>query len=275
MDIKKGDVASHYGSPELVDRILASLSEAGKSLDSLTVDDFASFDNLHLGGVDETLSLARLATAQHGMSVLDVGSGLGASARTLASNFGCHVVGLDITPEFCEAAELLSGLVGLGDMVSFKYGDALNMPFDDASFDLVWTQHTSMNIEEKSAFLAEIARVLRPEGILAVHDITAGPQLDIHYPVPWADNKAMSFLVSPGRYLDLFHAAGFETVEWTDVTYRAMAWMRQQPPRSNDGINSSKLLSIDFLERVANVQRNLEEGCIEVTQGVLRKKSDE
>ena len=85
----------------------------------------------------------------------------------------------------------------------------------------------------------------------------------------------MSFLVSPGRYLDLFHAAGFETVEWTDVTYRAMAWMRQQPPRSNDGINSSKLLSLDFLERVANVQRNLEEGCIEVTQGVLRKKSDE
>ena len=47
MDIEKGDVASHYGSPELVERILASLSEAGKSLDSLTVNDFASFDNLH------------------------------------------------------------------------------------------------------------------------------------------------------------------------------------------------------------------------------------
>ena len=130
MDIEKGDVASHYGSPELVERILASLSEAGKSLDSLTVNDFASFDNLHLGGVEETLSLARLAAAQHGMSVLDVGSGLGASARTLASNFGCHVVGLDITPEFCEAAELLSGLVGLGDMVSFRHGNALDMPFD-------------------------------------------------------------------------------------------------------------------------------------------------
>ena len=76
MDIEKGDVASHYGSPELVERILASLSEAGKSLDSLTVNDFASFDNLHLGGVDETLSLARLATARHGMRVLDVGSGV-------------------------------------------------------------------------------------------------------------------------------------------------------------------------------------------------------
>ena len=275
MDIEQGDIASHYGSPELGERILASLSESGKPLDSLTVDDFASFDNLHLGGVDETLNLARLATARHGMSVLDVGSGLGASARTLASNFGCHVVGLDITPEFCEAAEMLSGLIGLGDMVSFRHGDALDMPFDDASFDLVWTQHTSMNVDEKPAFLAEIARVLRPEGILAVHDITAGPQLDIHYPVPWADNKATSFLVSPGRYLDLIHAAGFEAVEWTDVTHRTLAWIRQHPPRSDNEINSSKLLFLDFLERVSNVQRNLEEGCIEVTQGILRKKSDE
>ena len=133
------------------------------------------------------------------MRVLDVGDGLGGPARTLASEFGCAVKVLDLTEEFCRARAAFTTRTGLSDLVSFRHGSALEMPYPDASFDAAWTQHSSMNIADKGRLYGEIHRVLRPDGRLALHEILAGPVSPIYLPVPWARRPELNHLCPPDR----------------------------------------------------------------------------
>ena len=93
-------IANHYGQNNLEGITLTALENAGKNIDALTRDDIASFDEFHFGGRAETRRLAGLAQLEKGMHVLDVGSGVGGAARTLAGEFGCQVSGLDLTEAF-------------------------------------------------------------------------------------------------------------------------------------------------------------------------------
>src|SRR5262245_36441906 len=98
----------YWGRPGLGEAILAALSETGKDLDSLSVDDLAPFDQYHGGGKATTIRLARLAGLHAGMHVLDVGGGLGVPARTLAVEFGCEVTVLDPVETYLEAGKKLT-----------------------------------------------------------------------------------------------------------------------------------------------------------------------
>ena len=80
-------INQHYGQAELSAKILTVLREAGKDVAALTQDDLAPFDEHHRGGREATRELARLVGLRTGMHVLDVGSGLGGPARTLAAEF--------------------------------------------------------------------------------------------------------------------------------------------------------------------------------------------
>ena len=128
------------------------------------MEGLAPLDQLHIRGKEATLDLARLAELTPGMLVLDVGGGIGGPARTLANEFGCVVTVLDLTEEFCRVGEMLTARTGLSDRVTFRPGNALDMPFPSSSFDRVWVQHSSMNIAAKERLFAEIHRVLRPGG---------------------------------------------------------------------------------------------------------------
>src|SRR5262249_41031485 len=152
-------VAAHYGREGLLESILKALGSAGKDPERLAVDDLVLFDQFHLRGRDATLELFKLAGIGRGDRVLDVGGGIGGPARTLASA-GCSVTVLDLTEEFCRTGAVLTERVGLASRVAFRHGSALAIPFNDAAFDAVWTQHSSMNIEDKEKLYGEIARVL-------------------------------------------------------------------------------------------------------------------
>ena len=65
-----------------------------------------------------------------------------------------------------DVAALLSERVGV--TAKFRQGDALDLPFEDASFDVVWTEHAQMNIADKETFYRQIRRVLKPGGRLIV-----------------------------------------------------------------------------------------------------------
>ena len=119
-------------------------------------------------------ALAEAAAITSTDEVLDVGCGIGGPARFLATKFGCKVTGIDLTPEFIDVARDLNARVGLGDTIDLRVADALDLPFPDASFDVVWTQHVSMNIADKPGLYAELGRVLRPGGRLAFFDVVAG-----------------------------------------------------------------------------------------------------
>jgi len=93
--------------------------------------------------------------------VLDVGGGLGGPARTLAVKYGCRVTVIDLTESYVRAGELLTERLRLGDRVSHRVGDALELPFPAGTFDIVWTQNSGMNIADKERLYAGFHRVLR------------------------------------------------------------------------------------------------------------------
>ena len=129
--------------------------------------------------------------------VLDLGSGLGGPARTLAELTGCTVTGIDLTPEFCEVATALSEWTGLSDRTRFQVGDATATGLPDAAVDAAMTVHVAMNIPDKAALYAEAFRVLRPGGRFVVYDVLQGEGGDVQYPVPWANDPSTSFLATP------------------------------------------------------------------------------
>jgi MPBQ/MSBQ methyltransferase len=266
-------IARHYGVSGLLEAILEGLQAQGKDLERLTPQDLAPVDEFHIRGREATVELAQLAEARPGLRVLDVGSGLGGSARFLAAEHGCHVTGVDLTPEYCEAASALSKLAALDDRTEFRCAGALEMPFDDESFDLAWTQHAQMNIEDKPSLYREIARVLRPGGRFAFHDILAGPGGPPHFPVHWAEQPEMSFLIAPDALRDLLERSGFRVLAWRDTTEIASQWYlnawEQRRATGAPPLGLHLLMGQTAPAKFSNVAKNLVEERIAVFQGVL------
>jgi SAM-dependent methyltransferase len=208
--------------------------------------------------------------------VLDVGGGLGGAARTLAVEVGCHVTVLDLTEEFCRAGAALSERLGLAARVRFRHGNALELPFGDASFDAAWTQHSSMNIDDKERLYTEIHRVIRPGGRFALHEIMAGPAQPIHFPVPWARQTSLSFLRPPDEIRGLLHARGLRPREWVETSTASLEWFRQraafaQRATAPPSLGLHLLLGSDFGPMMANVLRNLEENRIVTIEAVCER----
>ena len=267
-------VEGHYGSGQALGaRVLDALRNAGRDIDALTRADLAPIDQLHGGGLDATMALAKIAEISTDMHVLDVGCGIGGPARTLAADFGCRVTGLDLTKEFCRAAEMLTTRLGLGERVNFRHASALDMPFDVGQFDAVWIQNVSMNIEDKAQLYDEIRRVLKPRGRLALQEVTAGPEPELHFPVPWAGDPAISFLDTPEETRRLLVARGFAELVWTDLTESSIEFARKRRAatarQGPAALGPHVVLGLDFQERFANQLRNLEEGRTRVVQAVL------
>lgn len=266
------EVASHYTNNRLLDAILAALESEGKDPAYLAPADLAPVDEFHLRGREATLELARLAQLAPGMRVLDVGCGLGGSARHLAYEHGCHVDGVDLTPAYIEVATELTRRVGLGDRVAFQQASALALPFADATFDVVWTEHVQMNIADKQTFYAELARVLKPGGRLVFHDVFQGPDGAPHFPVPWADDPAISHLVPVESARQAIVAAGLEIAEWRDMTERSLDWLTAVAAKRAAGAKPALglhlLMGENARRKGENNVLNLREGRIVVAQAV-------
>lgn len=168
-------VANHYaGGGNVASAIAESLRSAGKDTSKLTTADLGTVDEFHIRGRRATLELAQalnLATTSH---ILDIGSGLGGPARTLAEAYGCRVTGIDLTQAFCDAAATMSGWVGLGDRVVFRQGDATSLPFANGEFDAAMSIHVAMNIARKDKMYGEAKRALKRGGRFGVYDILQG-----------------------------------------------------------------------------------------------------
>lgn len=212
-------VAGHYGENlELADAIAEKLRSAGKNLNELTTADLAVVDEFHIRGRKATLELGAAMKLTPRSHVLDIGSGLGGPARTLAETYGCRVTGIDLTKAFCDAAVAMSDWVALESRVSFKQGDATNLPFEDRTFDAAMTIHVAMNVAAKDKMYAEAHRVLKPGGIFAVYDVLQGEGGDVIYPVPWARDPSISHLATPDEMKSLLTDAGFTLLDVQDLS---------------------------------------------------------
>ena len=268
-------VEDHYTRSSLGDTILSALREAGKDLERLTPDDLAPVDEFHSGQRNATVRLAQLAGLSGAEDVLDVGCGIGGPSRFLAKAFGCRVTGLDLTAEFVEVANMLARRTGLAGKVTYRQGDALDLPFPDASFDLVWSQNAAMNIADRDRLYAEMRRVLRPAGRLAIQDVAAGPGGEPYYPTPWASDKSISFLFAPEVTREKLERAGFRVVAWHDPTResleQALARAKALETGSLPPLGLHILIGPNFPAVSRNMVRNLEEARITLINAVLER----
>ncbi len=268
-------VEDHYTRSSLGGTILSALREAGKDLEHLTPDDLAPVDEFHSGQRNATVRLARLAGVSGAEDVLDVGCGIGGPSRFLAKAFGCRVTGLDLTAEFVEVANMLARRTGLAGKVTYRQGDALDLPFPDASFDLVWSQNAAMNIADRDRLYAEMRRVLRPAGRLAIQDVAAGAGGEPYYPTPWASDKSISFLFAPEVTREKLERAGFRVVAWHDPTResleQALARAKALETGSLPPLGLHILIGPNFPAVSRNMVRNLEESRIRLINAVLER----
>ena len=270
-----GAIREHYGREDLGAEILRALAGAGKDVDALAPEDLAPNEEFHIGGRAATLELAGAVPLADSTRVLDLGCGIGGPARTLASTFGCPVTGVDLTEEYVEAGNLLTERVGLAGRVELRAGSALDLPFEDGSFDVVWSQHVIMNIEDKDALYQEIARVLAPGGRYAFHEIFAGRDALAHFPVPWTPDPGINFLVTPKAARTRLEAIGFRVETWKEKTRAAKEWFRGASERiAREGpppLGLATLVGPDFSVKAKNLLRNLDEERVRVCQAVLAR----
>jgi SAM-dependent methyltransferase len=271
-DVPDG-VRDHYRATGLTERLKAVLTTFGPEDQRLTPSQLATLDQFHTSGLAATVDLARTAGITADMSVLDVGSGVGGPARFLAATYGCRVSGVDLSQTFVDAARYLTERTGQSAQVSFETASALELPFDDSSFDIALLQHVAMNISDRTRLYREILRVLKSGGRFATFDVVLNSG-DPLYPVPWARTPATSFLLTAAATREAIEAAGFRTLACQDDSEAAKAWIAQlrasgPPPSPNLGV----VMGPDFAQLATNLGRNLLEGRLGILSAVFEVAS--
>jgi len=257
----------------------ALVEQIGQQLDSGRppgAEQLALLDQFHVGGLPATKELARRAKVQASDRVLDAGSGLGGPSRWLAATAGCEVDGVDLSPAFVAVADLLARRAGLDGRVRYQTGSITRLPFAEAHFDLIWTQHVAMNIPDRTALYREFRRVLKPGGRLAFYDpCLANDASPVLHPTPWADSPESSHLLTRSATEAALRQAGFELRLWDDVTSQAGAWQaalaQSAAPSATagaPGIGLGLVMGPRMATMVANFQRNLREGRLALVMGV-------
>jgi SAM-dependent methyltransferase len=267
-------VETHYTRDDLGEMILAALKAAGKDIDHLTPDDLAPVDEFHGGQRAATIRLAELIGFTGAERVLDVGSGLGGPSRYLAWRYDCRVSGVDLTAEFCRIAEMLTRLTRLVGKVDYRQGDALALPFDDMSFDVVWSQNAAMNIADRDRLYHEMRRVLKPGGRLALQEVAAGPGGPPHFSVQWAREPGISFLLTPEATRAKLEAAGFRVLAWQDTTEATLVSAQARARHADSEpppLGTHLILGSDWQAMARNSARNLEEHRIRLFNAVLER----
>lgn len=275
------EILRHYEQRGLLERIQAGLKVLGKNLDSLTHEDVAPADEFHSHGRAATRALAELAQIPSGSRVLDVGSGLGGPARFLAATYGCDVTGIDLTPEFCAVANELSRLTGLANRTRFQVGDALELPFTEGHFDVVWTIQMQMNIQDKRRLYAGFVRVLKPGGLFVCQEICAGNGEPIDLPAPWATRPEHSHLADPESLRSMVRGAGLRERAWRDVTQELVAARKAQQAKAQASgtggpgqfppLGMHLVLGDQAAVKMGNSARNADTGRIAYIQGVFER----
>lgn len=209
-------VAAHYAVTDLMALIRDGLRQAGADPDAPAPEDLKPVDEFHTGGLQATEDLLNQVAITPDLRVLDIGSGLGGTARFIATTRGARVTGVDLTETYVAVAKELSALVGLSERTEFLCASALDLPLADASVDVATMFHVGMNIPDKDRLMTEVARVLAPGGTFALFDIMAMSDDPPDYPMPWAERPELSSLASPARYLAAADAAGLVPVAQRD-----------------------------------------------------------
>jgi ubiquinone/menaquinone biosynthesis C-methylase UbiE len=171
---------------------------------------------LHPGGFSATEKLAEECKIDKETRVLDIACGKGTSSIFLAQKYGCHVEGLDISEDLIEEAWGRVRRKGVSDTVSFRVGDALDLPYSENEFDVAVSQAMLILVSDKKKAIQEARRVLKPGGNAGWLELSWKnyPNKEFLHAV---SNEicayCMTNVITYEAWEKLFHDAGFSQVK--------------------------------------------------------------
>ncbi|MCH7880960.1 MAG: class I SAM-dependent methyltransferase [Proteobacteria bacterium] len=264
----------NYRCNNIEQAITQALEQARKDQQPFDPALIAALDQFHIGGLPATLAMLEIAGLDSDDLLLDVGCGLGGPARVIATQTGCRVVGVDLSADYCSAAELISKRLNLAARTQFTQANALALPFSENHFSALWAQHVTMNIEKKAALWQEFARVLNHDGKLLMYEVMLGDGNSdrIEYPMPWTRQASTSFLASADDYRESLSSCGFDISIWQDVSSEALESVSRVVEMLSQGKikqpNLSLLLGDQYQPMMLNLAKALRENALQVVQVV-------
>jgi len=202
--------------------------------------ELAALDHFHTGGLHASRELLDLLSIRSEHRVLDIGAGLAGAA-------------------------LLNRLTGLEDRIALHRGSALELPFPDDSFDVVWMQNVGMNIADKRTLYRDIHRVLRPGGRFAFQEMTAGDVAPSCYPLPWASDPADNCLVSAAEMQAMLDECGLVLERLEDTSEAHLGRTLANATPAAPGQLGLGVYVDDLAQKASNARRSLEEGQVRLT----------
>ncbi|MDM4723037.1 methyltransferase domain-containing protein [Micromonospora sp. WMMA1363] len=177
-----------------------------------------------------TDKLAGLLTIEPGDRLLDLGCGIGEPAIRLATAHKIEIVGVSISGRQVERAHDRAVSAGLADRLSFQLADAMDLPFPEESFDIVWALESLHHMPDRAHVLRQATRVLRPGGRVAIGDFMLQPSADGYEAGAARVNEASKGVLSViGRdaYLAMIREAGLVPVASEDVSrHTRPSWVK-------------------------------------------------
>lgn len=274
MTINEQSVADHYGKGGLLNSILSAVADAGGDPANITHDDLKPIEEFHIGGREATAYTTQKMALTPETHMLDIGCGIGGAARFIHHQYGARVSGVDLTPEYIEVARALNEKLGIGDALDLRVASALELPFEDQSFDGALTMHVAMNIKDRPKLYAEAARVLKPGAIFAIYDVMKKGDAPIAFPVPWSSVAQTSHLTTPDEMRVLLGDAGFEILDVEDRTEFAKKVFEKgqlavNPDPKTPSVHA--IMGASAPEKVKNLRANVKKGAIGPVQIIARK----
>ncbi len=224
VDDERKAINDHWSGRADLTPMRRLIEERGHDPGSVPPTLLATFDQLHVGQNSGTKRFLDWVAPIKGDTILDLGAGLGGTARVLAALFGCRVVAVDGSPELTNSARELTSWTGLTEKVTHRCEDISKME-DGGNYDIVLFQHVDMQVSDKTGLYAAAAGNLGKSARIVWHDWLAGHEGPPLLPLPWSTDGTLSFPTPASGFEQALSAAGLELTRFEEMARPTVDWL--------------------------------------------------
>jgi SAM-dependent methyltransferase len=211
---------------------------------------------------EESREIPRMLNLGPSSYVMEIGCGSGGYALYLAENVGCRLTGLDTNAPGVHNANQLAARAGLGDRARFQQCDASRrLPFEDSSFDAVFSNDVMCHLPGRLDVLREIFRLLKPGGHMLYSDALVIGGMVTHEELAIRSSIGFYVYSPPGENERLMKEAGFSEIRTMDTTENAAGiaerWHQARERRKSDLIGMEGQSNFEGLQRFLSCVRML------------------